>query len=88
VRGRVPESLDAVAIDRVCYLQIDMNIEHPERAALAHFWPKLVPGGIVVFDDYGWLDHRGQKTSHDEFARSQGVEIFALPTGQGLLLKS
>ena len=87
VRGRIPDSLGTVGIERVSYLSIDLNIEYPERAALAFFWPKLVPGGIVVFDDYGWLPHRGQRDSHDDFARSQGVEIFTLPTGQGLLIK-
>ena len=88
VRGKIPDTLSSVEIERVAYLSIDMNIEYPEREALAHFWPKLVPGGIVVFDDYGWLSHHRQKDSHDAFAASQGVEIFLLPTGQGLLIKS
>jgi len=87
VRGRVPESLPTVTIDHVCYLSIDMNIAYPERAALEFFWPKLVPGGIVIFDDYGWLPFGAQRDSHDAFAATQGVEIFTLPTGQGLLLK-
>jgi O-methyltransferase len=87
VRGKIPDTLGEVEIDQVAYLSIDLNLEYPERAALEHFWPKLVPGGIVVFDDYGWLQHRSQKDSHDAFARAHGVEIFALPTGQGLLLK-
>ncbi|MBI3516200.1 MAG: class I SAM-dependent methyltransferase [Proteobacteria bacterium] len=87
VRGKVPDTLGSVAIDKVAYLSIDMNLEYPERAALKFFWPKLVPGGIVVLDDYGWLQHRSQKDSHDAFATAHGVEIFALPTGQGLLLK-
>jgi hypothetical protein len=87
VRGRIPESLTAVDIDQVSYLSLDLNIEYPERAALEFFWPKLVPGAIVVFDDYGWLPHHAQRDSHDAFALSQGVEIFTLPTGQGLLVK-
>jgi len=87
VRGKVPDTLGTVAIDKVGYLSIDMNLEYPERAALEHFWPKLVPGAVVVLDDYGWLQHRSQKDSHDAFAAAHGVEIFALPTGQGLLLK-
>ena len=28
-----------------------------------------------------------QKSTHDEFATSQGCEILTLPTGQGLLIK-
>jgi O-methyltransferase len=87
VRGRIPESLAAIDIEKVSYLSIDMNIAYPERAALEHFWPRLVTGGIVVFDDYSFLGHEPQKSTHDEFARTQGVEIFTLPTGQGILLK-
>jgi hypothetical protein len=87
VRGKVPDTLATVAIEQVAYLSIDMNLEYPERAALEFFWPRLVSGGIVVLDDYGWLQHRGQRDSHDAFAHARGLEIFALPTGQGLLLK-
>lgn len=87
VRGRIPDTLSMAEIDKVAYLCIDMNILAPEEAALAHFWPKLVPGGVVIFDDYGWSGYRLQKESHDRFAAANGVEILELPTGQGLLIK-
>lgn len=86
VRGRIPETLSAVP-ERVAYLHIDMNVVEPERAALAHFWPRIVPGGVVVFDDYGWMGYRLQKEAHDAFAETHGVKILTMPTGQGLLLK-
>ena len=88
VRGRVPETLTSVEIDKVAYLCIDMNITLPEKAALEYFWEKLTPGGVVVFDDYAWTPYREQKEAHDAFAHSKGVKILTLPTGQGLLLKS
>ncbi len=87
VRGVVPASLDTVSIDQVAYLSIDMNIALPERAALEYFWPKLVPGAVVVLDDYGWEGHVEQKHALDDVARARGVEILCLPTGQGLLFK-
>jgi O-methyltransferase len=87
VQGIVPDTLMSVEIERVSYLSIDMNIAYPERAALEHFWPRLVSGGIIVFDDHGFHGHELQKATHDDFARAHGVEIFMLPTGQGLLLK-
>lgn len=49
---------------------------------LAHFWPKLVVGAVAVLADYDF----GNETM-DAFARSQGVEILTLGTGQGLLVK-
>ena len=87
VRGLVPDSLPTQKIDKVCYLCIDMNIAAPERAAMEYFWDKLVSGALVIFDDYGWAGYKEQKDTLDDFARSRGVEILNLPTGQGLLIK-
>jgi len=87
VKGMVPASLDTVDIPSVAYLSIDMNIAAPEIAAMEHFWERLVPGGIVVFDDYGFLHYREQYLGLNEFARQRNVQIYTLPTGQGLLLK-
>jgi O-methyltransferase len=86
VRGVIPESLNSVVIDRVCYLSLDMNIALPERAAIEFFWPKLARGAPVIFDDYAWQGYEDQKAAMDQFAVSVGVEILTLP-GQGLLLK-
>ena len=87
VRGRVPESLATVEIERVAYLGIDMNALVPEIAAAEHFWPKMVSGGIIMLDDYCWLHHVHQKTAFDKFAAERGVKILNLPTGQGVILK-
>lgn len=87
VRGKVPESLPTVDIERVCYLSIDMNIVYPEVAALEYFWDKLVPGAPVVLDDYGKAKFSDQKRALDAVAADKGVSILNLPTGQGLLLK-
>jgi hypothetical protein len=87
IRGRVPDTLSSVQIDRVAYLAIDMNIVAPEIAAIRHFWGRLVAGAPVILDDYGWLGYIPQKDAMDEFAASVGCKILTLPTGQGLLLK-
>ncbi|MBF0618885.1 MAG: class I SAM-dependent methyltransferase [Candidatus Omnitrophica bacterium] len=88
VRGAIPETLTRVDIKKVAFLSIDMNCVLPEMEALKFFWPKMVPGGIVVLDDYGWGgSHDRQKEAQDKFAESVGVKIFTLPTGQGMMIK-
>lgn len=87
VKGTVPDTLSTVDIERVCYLSIDMNIAYPERKAIEHFWPKLSSGAIVILDDYGFDHYIEQQRSMDEFARSVGVAVLALPTGQGMIVK-
>jgi hypothetical protein len=88
VRGVVPDSLRTVAIEQVAYLSIDMNCVAPEVAALEFFWPRLVPGAVVILDDYGFSGHESQKRGADEFAARVGAPILTMPTGQGLMLKS
>jgi O-methyltransferase len=87
IRGIVPEILSEIPAHRVAYLSIDLNTVEPSVAALAHFWPLMAPGAAAVLDDYGFVPFRDQKMAFDAWARTAGVEILMLPTGQGLLLK-
>ncbi|HXM19329.1 MAG TPA: class I SAM-dependent methyltransferase [Candidatus Tumulicola sp.] len=87
VRGRIPGTLPMVTPAKVCFLAIDMNDAGPEIAAAEHFWDILVPGAIIVLDDYGDRLFWRQKVAFDHFAQRVGVEVLSLPTGQGLILK-
>ncbi len=87
IKGVVPDTLQQITAEKICFLSIDMNSAIPERKALEYFWDKLVSGGVVVLDDYGFPGHEEQKRNHDEFAKSLGVQVLALPTGQGLIFK-
>lgn len=87
IRGPVPDTLPQVTAERVCYLSLDMNSAVAEVAALEYFWGRLVPGAIVLLDDYGFRDYAPQKHAMDAFAAEHGVSILSLPTGQGLIVK-
>ena len=87
VRGAIPGTLTSVTTTKVAYLSIDMNCTPPEIAAMEYFWPKLVPGGVVVHDDYGFVEYEPQRRAFNDFAKQHGLEVLVLPTGQGLLFK-
>lgn len=87
VKGPIPDTLPLVPSKSIAYLSIDMNCVAPEIAALEFFWDKVVSGGVIIFDDYGFPGHETQKHAHDAFAVQKGVSILALPTGQGLIIK-
>jgi hypothetical protein len=87
VKGKVPDTLPQVKSGKVAYLSIDMNAVLPEIAAAEYFWEKLSPGAFMLLDDYGFAAHIEQKLAFDAFARERGIEIFSLPTGQGLIMK-
>ncbi len=87
IQGKVPDTLSQIDTDEICYLSLDMNITAPEIAAAEYFWDKIVPGGVIVIDDYGWDWHLPQKEAFDEFAVQRSVKVLPLPTGQGLIIK-
>lgn len=88
IKGAVPETLSQVDSNKICYLSIDMNCVQPEVDTLNFFWDKMVKGGIIILDDYGYSNSTNdQKEAHDKFAKSKGVQILTLPTCQGLIIK-
>lgn len=87
VQGSVPESLERASPLQVAYLHIDMNCAPPEVAAIGYYWDRLVPGAVVLLDDYAYFGFGAQKAAMDAFAQTKGVQICSLPTGQGLLFK-
>lgn len=87
VQGVIPDTLREVNADKIAYLHLDLNSTRPEVAALSHLWDRLVPGAIILLDDYAFDGYRESKLGMDAYARERGVEIASLPTGQGLILK-
>lgn len=87
-KGMVPQVFtEQGAPERISFLHIDMNNELSEIAALETLFDRVVDGGLIIFDDYGWLGNRPQKLAEDDFLAARGLSILELPTGQGLCLK-
>jgi hypothetical protein len=87
IRGPVPLTLAEVDTESVCFLHVDMNCTPPELAAIEYFWHKLVPGALVLLNDYGCFNHDLQKRGMDGWASEKAVQILSLPTGQGMIIK-
>jgi O-methyltransferase len=87
VKGVLPEALDRAAPERIGFLHIDLNSPRAEIGVLGRVFDRVSPGGVIVFDDYGWKMFHKQKEAEDDFMRRRGYEIIELPTGQGLVVK-
>lgn len=87
IKGTVPETLSECKAEKICYLSIDMNCVEPEIAAATFFWEKIVSGGVIILDDYGFKPHIEQKIAFDKFTAEKDVQILQLPTGQGIIFK-
>ncbi len=87
IKGSVPDSFSQGFPEKIAFAHIDMNNAAPEVAAFKKVFPLLSPGGVIVFDDYGWWGYSEQKAALDPIAAEYGLKILELPTGQGLLFK-
>jgi len=87
-KGIVPEILHEVSPESISFMHIDMNSAPAELGALEILFDRVVKGGIIIFDDYGWSAYRAQKEAEDQFMEKKGYEIVELPTGQGMMIKS
>ena len=87
VRGVVPDSFQEAVPNKIAFLHIDMNSEKAELLALESLFDKVVPGGIIILDDFGWNASINQCKAELAFMRNRGHSILELPTGQGMVLK-
>jgi O-methyltransferase len=87
-KGNVPSILHtAKTPDKIAFMHLDLNAAKAEIAALEVLFDRVVPGGVVLLDDYGWMAaHETQKMEMAWFA-DRGYMVMEIPTGQGLVIK-
>jgi hypothetical protein len=86
VQGRVPDIFATVVPEKIAFMHVDMNDPVPELMAYVHLWDRMVPGGVIVFDDYGHIGRQDQLMVANAFFESKGRKVTELPTGQGLIV--
>ena len=86
-QGRVPESLAIAAPEKIAFMHLDLNNMEAEIGALEVLWDRIVPGGILVLDDYGWMAYSRQHFAEKRWLGERGHPILEMPTGQGLVIK-
>lgn len=69
------------------YLHIDLNSTKPTINCLEYFFPKLVIGGVILFDDYGWSNHLDTKHAVDKFFKDKPGILMHLPTAQAIYFR-
>lgn len=87
IKGFVPQSFSQGMPEKVALLHIDMNNVDAEIGALDQLFDRVVAGGLIVFDDYGWLPYRAQMDAESAWLRQRNHMVLELPTGQGLVIK-
>ena len=85
--GVFPSTAEAIKGRRFSFVYIDVDIYTSTRDALAFFYPRLVPGGFLISDDYQGKRTPGVKKAFDEFLADKMERPLLTAVGQCLLIK-
>jgi hypothetical protein len=86
-KGWIPEKFDEVSDRRFRFVHIDVDLYQPTKDSL-QFFPRMIPGGVIIMDDYGFTNCPGAFRAASEFMSNKPEYIVHLPTGQGLIIVS
>ena len=65
VKGDVRETVPAQAPEQIALLRLDTDWYDSTKHELEQLFPRLVPGGVLLIDDYG--HYRGSRKATDEY---------------------
>ena len=70
-------SADFPVKGKCLFFDLDMDVKEPTDFALGLLYDRVVPGGIIVFDDYNAV--AGETISVDEFVAKHKLKLEKLP---------
>jgi O-methyltransferase len=77
VKGDVAVTLKETAPERIALLRLDTDWYESTKAELEILYPKLVPGGVCILDDYGhW---KGARKAVDDYFEEIGARPLLMP---------
>jgi hypothetical protein len=75
VNETIPKFLEENPGLRIALLHLDMDMYEPTLAALKLLYPRVLRGGVVVFDEYGMIPWQGETNAADAYFKSIGEEV-------------
>jgi len=86
--GFFPETAAGLENRRFCFVNVDVDIYSSTKACLEFFYPRMVPGGAMAFDDYNWQGCAGVKQAIDEFLDGKPEQAIEMESLQCVIFKA
>ncbi|MEU2457049.1 TylF/MycF/NovP-related O-methyltransferase [Streptomyces sp. NPDC012473] len=81
VRGKVEDTLPERAPEQISILRLDTDWYASTKHELHHLYGRLVSGGVLLIDDYGYW--QGSRQAVDEFLEETGEQLLLLRMDEG-----
>ena len=86
-QGFFPATSGPIEGSTFCFVHADVDIYQSVLDCCRFFYPRLVAGGVLIFDDYGRNSCPGAKAAVDEFFADKAEQPVYVPTGQAFVVK-
>ena len=86
-KGWIPDVFNGMKKHKYKFAHIDLDIYEPISHTLNYLYPLMVPGGIIVCDDYGSMFWPGAQKAVDEFCKQKNIRVITLSSGQAIIIK-
>jgi O-methyltransferase len=86
-KGFFSDNFSSIIENKFCFIHIDCDIYNSVKECCEFFYSKMVVGGIMIFDDYGFKSCPGAKLAVDEFFIDKKEMVILLPTKQAVVIK-
>jgi len=86
-QGWIPQTFVGLENCRYAFAHVDVDLYQSALDCCLYFYRRLVPGGVLLFDEYGFPAARGEKDAVDEFFADKPESPVTLVTGQAMILK-
>ncbi len=88
IKGYIPESFSqARNPEKIAWMHIDLNSSIPTIESLKFFWDRLLPGGVILLDDFAWPGYEDTRAEVEKWCENLHLDILQFPTGQALITK-
>lgn len=86
-KGFFPETGAHLKDTVFSFAHVDVDIYQSVHDCCEFLYPRMVHGGIIMFDDYGFVSCPGAKKAVDEFFASKKEKPIYLQSGQCMVVK-
>lgn len=86
-KGWIPQTFKNLEDKRFAFVHVDVDLYQSALDCCAFFYPRLVRGGVMLFDEYGFPSTRGEKDAVDEWCANVPEKPISLISGQCMILK-
>lgn len=84
-KGLFPDSTEGVPEAQYALAHFDVDLYEGTLACLEYFYPRMIPGGVLISHDYSIL--QGVKTAFTEFLADKEENVIELPETQCMVIK-